>query len=329
MGTKKNAIRTIGVFTSGGDAPGMNAAIRAVVRTGLSNGLRVVGIERGYIGMLERRFVPYSLGDVANIIQRGGTVLKTSRCPEFHEKKFRKQAVENLQEQGIDGLIAIGGDGTFAGALRLYKEFKFPVIGVPGTIDNDLFGTEVTIGFDTAINTALDAIDKIRDTANSHDRLFLIEVMGRHSGYIALDVGLGGGAEVIVTPENSMSVSSIASSIKRGQKRGKMSSIVVVAEGAKTGNAMQIAEELKAKYKLESRVVILGHVQRGGSPTARDRKVASLLGSAGVEALAAGRKNMMVGVHAGNAQLIPMEDAIRKRKKILRESFDLAKILAT
>lgn len=329
MTKQKKKIKTIGVFTSGGDAPGMNACIRAVTRAAIYYGIKVVGIERGYAGILEEQFRTFALGDVANIIQRGGTILKTSRCPEFHDKKVRKQAAEILRAQGIDALVPIGGDGTLTGAHKLWLEHRIPLVCTPGTIDNDLYGTEVTIGFDTAINTGLHAIDRIRDTASSHDRIFLIEVMGRNSGYIAVDVGLGGGAEAIVTPENPLSTAAIARSIARGEKRGKKSSIIVVAEGKTPDKTMKIAEELRKKHKLDSRVVILGHIQRGGSPTARDRKVASALGAYAVQELMAGQTDVMAGVQCGKATLTTLTDAVGKKKKLEEDLFELSNVLAT
>lgn len=325
----KVKIRSIGVLTSGGDAPGMNAAIRAVVRTGIYLGREVYGIEKGYKGLVEGLVRPFELAGVANIIQRGGTILKTSRCMEFHQKKYRKAAVEDLRRRGIDALVCIGGDGTFRGAQKLWEEFGLPVAGVPGTIDNDLWGTDVTIGFDTAINTGLHAIDQIRDTASSHDRLFVVEVMGRNSGYIAMDVGIGGGADAIVVPEKKTTVAQIASQIQRGLNRGKTSSIIVVAEGHKSGNSMEIAKQLKEKYGFAARVCILGHVQRGGSPSARDRKVASVMGALAVRELLAGHTCFMTGVQGMDAVLVPIAEAVKERKQMHTDLFELAHVLAT
>lgn len=324
----KKKIKSIAVLTSGGDAPGMNAAIRAVVRTGIYMGLDVHGIYKGYTGLVHTDFRRMDLSSVANIIQRGGTILKTDRCPEFHKKKYRALAAENLLAKGIDGLVAIGGDGTFQGAHEFWKETGFPVIGVPGTIDNDVYGTDVTIGFDTAINTCLDAIDKIRDTASSHDRLFIVEVMGRDSGFIAMDVGIGGGADAMVIPEVPCSVGEIAKRIERGVRRGKTSSIIIVAEGKKAGNSYEIAKELEAKYGYHARVCILGHVQRGGSPTARDRKVASVMGALAVRAITDGHTDMMAGVEGRNAVLVPLKDTFTKKKSFQSELIELAEALA-
>lgn len=325
----RKKIRAVAVLTSGGDAPGMNAAIRAVVRTGIYNNVKVFGVERGYSGLIDGAFVPFELAGVANIIQRGGTILKSNRCLEFKQKKYRKQAVEKMKAHGIDALVCIGGDGTFHGVQKLWQEFEFPVAGVPGTIDNDLFGTDVTIGFDTAINTGLRAIDQIRDTASSHDRLFIIEVMGRNSGYIAMDVGIGGGADAISVPEKPSSVDDIARQIQRGMKRGKTSSIIVVAEGKKSGNSMQLATDLKKKYGYIARVCILGHVQRGGTPSARDRKVASVFGSMAVTELLAGKTCFMTGVQGLQNVLVPIEEAIQKKKEYHKDLFELSKVLAT
>lgn len=324
----KSKIKNIAVLTSGGDAPGMNAAIRAVVRTAIYLGVGVYGVNKGYSGLLHSEFRPLDLSSVANIIQRGGTILKTDRCPEFLQRRYRSIAVENLRAKEIDGLVAIGGDGTFRGAHKLWEEFKFPVIGVPGTIDNDVFGTDVTIGFDTAINTCLDAIDKIRDTASSHDRLFIVEVMGRASGYIAMDVGIGGGADAMVIPEVKSGAGDIAAKIERGVRRGKTSSIIIVAEGKEAGNSYALAEELKNKYGFKARVCILGHVQRGGSPTARDRKVASVLGAFAVKSLLEGKRDAMAGILGTEAKLTPLVTAYSKRKAFPKDLIELADALA-
>ena len=307
----------------------MNAAIRAVVRTGIYLGCKVYGVEKGYSGLIDNLFRPFDLAGVANIIQRGGTILKSNRCDEFHKKKFRKIAVENMRRQGVDGLVCIGGDGTFRGSEKLWQEFQFPVAGVPGTIDNDLGGTDITIGFDTAINTCVHAIDQIRDTASSHDRIFIVEVMGRNSGYIAMDVGIGGGADAIIVPEKKTSVAGIAEQIQRGVNRGKTSSIIVVAEGKKSGNSMEIARELKAKYGFSARVCILGHIQRGGSPSARDRKVASVMGAMAVRELMRGYTCFMTGVRGLEPVLVPISEAVEERKQMHTDLFELAHVLAT
>lgn len=294
----KSGIRRIGVLTSGGDSPGMNAAIRAVVRSAIASGVEVMGIQRGYAGLLENQIHPMGASSVANIIQRGGTILRTSRCPEFTKAPGRKKAAEVLRAQGIDALVVIGGDGSYRGAYALHQEQRFPVMGLPGTIDNDINGTDDTIGFDTAINTGIELIDKIRDTASSHDRLFLVEVMGRHSGQIALHTGVGGGAETIVVPEVKTSLKEICEQVERGVRRGKTSSIIVVAEGCQFGGADALGKLLK-KEGYSPRVAILGHTQRGGSPTAHDRMLASTLGAASVYALLSGKKEGMIGTDGG------------------------------
>ncbi|GIV40018.1 MAG: ATP-dependent 6-phosphofructokinase [Thermonema sp.] len=323
-------MKKIGVFTSGGDAPGMNAAIRAVVRTAIYKEIEVVGILRGYNGMIGGHFVPMQSHSVSNIIQRGGTILKSARSKEFMTYEGRKKAFEQLQKAGIEGLIAIGGDGTFTGAKVFYEEFGIPTVGIPGTIDNDLYGTDYTIGYDTAINTALDAIDKIRDTADSHDRLFFIEVMGRDSGYIAIACGIAGGAELVMVPETLTTIDEVVQTINQGWRRSKTSSIVIVAEGDEEGNAHEIAAkvagQLEGKYDI--RVSTLGHIQRGGSPTARDRILASRLGVAAVEALLSGKQNIMVGIVNDEITHVPFEDAIHKEKPIRQELIDLVRILS-
>ncbi len=325
----KRKIRTIAVLCSGGDAPGMNAALRAVVRFGISSGLTVFGVKKGFSGLLTMNWEVMDRKSVANIILRGGTLLKTDRCPEFMKKTSRKKAIELLREQSIDALIVIGGDGSFRGAHALWSEFQLPVIGIPGTIDNDIAGTDSTIGFDTAVNNALEAIDKIRDTASAHERTFLVEVMGRDSGFIALDVGIGGGAEAILMPEDKAPVSEIAARIARGLERGKTSSIVVMAEGKRSGGSMRLAEELKRRYGIDAKVCILGHVQRGGSPTARDRRLGSIMGVRAVEALLAGYTDAMVGVRGDSEVLVPFLMTVKRSAKIRRDLIELAKILAT
>lgn len=309
-------IKKIAVFTSGGDAPGMNAAIRAVVRTAVSKNLEVYGVLSGYVGMIENKVKPLAPRDMANIIQRGGTVLKTGRSAEFMRPEFRKMAFDNMRSHDIDGLICIGGDGSFRGAHALWLEHQMPVIGVPGTIDNDIYGTEVTIGFDTAVNTALSAIDKIRDTADSHDRIFIVEVMGRNSGFIASHVGLAGGAEEIFTPEFNFDMNRVIEKLKLSKQKGKTSSIVVTAEGHKPGRAYDLADAIRKKLGWDSKVCILGHQQRGGSPTANDRILASRLGSASVELLLQGSCDIMVGVQGGKCVEVSFEDTDKKEKKL-------------
>ncbi|MGQ9735758.1 MAG: 6-phosphofructokinase [Thermaceae bacterium] len=322
-------MKRIGVLTSGGDAPGMNAAIRAVVRQAAALGLEVVGIRRGYAGLIQGEFVPLAPRDVANILQRGGTILHTARSQAFMTEEGRAQAFMKLQEAGIEGLVVIGGDGTFRGGIRLIEEFRLPVVGVPGTIDNDLFGTDYTIGFDTAVNTALEAIDRIRDTAASHERVFFIEVMGRNSGFIALGVGLAGGAEVIAVPEALVRPEEVAAVIQESQKRGKTSSIVVVAEGAYPGGAEGLLRAIRAHGEVEARVTVLGHIQRGGSPTAKDRILASRLGAMAVEALVGGTGGVMVGEVEGEVELTPLKEAVERRKGIDRSLLELARVLST
>lgn len=321
-------IKSIAVLTSGGDAPGMNAALRAVTRAAISAGLKVWGVQKGYTGLLEPQFVPLELASVANIIQRGGTFLKTDRCPEFMKKAGRRKAVANLTSFGIDALVVIGGDGSFRGAHALWTEFGFPVVGIPGTIDNDIFGTESTIGFDTATNTAVEAIDRIRDTASSHDRIFIVEVMGRNSGHLALEVGIAGGAEAVLIPEHPLRARELAQRIERGVKRGKTSSIVIVAEGKSSGRSFELATALEKKFGLASKVCILGHVQRGGAPSARDRTLASMLGAAAVTALCKGYSDLMVGMSQEQAVYVSLKDATEKKRKPRLESLHLAEKLA-
>ena len=321
-------MKKIGVYTSGGDAPGMNAAIRAVVRIGINHGAEVVGILGGYSGMLDKKFQPLTLRSMANIIQRGGTMLKTGRCPEFLRPETRTIAAKNIREAGIEGLVCIGGDGSFRGAHALWEEHKIPVTGIPGTIDNDIFGTDNTIGFDTAVNTALDAIDKIRDTAASHDRLFIVEVMGRNSGFIASHVGLAGGAEAIFTPDFPITVDQAVEKIKSGQAKGKMSSILIAAEGQKPGRTYDLAEQIRKKSGFEAKVCILGHLQRGGSPTATDRILASRLGAKAVEMLLKGESDIMLGVNGEQVVSVPLTEAITNSKHTSKEYLQLATLLS-
>lgn len=314
----------IAVLTSGGDAPGMNACIRAVVRTGRYRGCDVLGVIRGFWGLIDDRFEPLTSRDVGNIIHRGGTVLETSRCKPFLEPEGRGKAAENLRRHRVHGLIVIGGDGTFRGAEALSVEQGIRVVGVPGTIDNDLYGTDYTIGYDTATNTALSAIDRLRDTAFSHERLFFVEVMGRNSGFIALEAGIAGGAEDVVVPESETDVDALCRSIQGALSRGKKGLIVVVAEGDEGGGALPLAEKVKARLNMEYRVTILGHIQRGGSPTARDRIRASRLGAAAVEALLEGKDRIMVGTQAGSIVHVPLRDTFEKRKPF---DFDLLRMV--
>ncbi|WP_375434057.1 6-phosphofructokinase [uncultured Hymenobacter sp.] len=314
-------MKRIAVFTSGGDSPGMNACIRAVVRTAVYHGIEVYGIMRGYSGMIKGEFVRLDSASVSNTIQKGGTILKSARSQKFQTKEGRQQAFDQLVNNGIEGLIAIGGNGTFTGATIFEQEFGIPTVGAPGTIDNDLFGTDYTIGYDTAVNTALEAIDKIRDTADSHDRCFFVEVMGRDSGYIAIPCAIGGGAEIVMVPETQMSTESVIETLQESWQRSKTSFIVIVAEGEVEGNAQLVAQRVKeAIPQLDTRVTVIGHIQRGGAPSAADRMLASQIGIAAVEGLLNGMRNVMAGIM--NRQLVytPFSDTIHK-KKLINQSF--------
>lgn len=321
-------IKHIAVLTSGGDAPGMNAAIRAVVRMGLYHDLRVTAIYRGYQGLFSQEYAELQKGSVANIIQRGGTIIKTDRCKDFYSVKGRAKAAQNFRDAGFDALVAIGGDGTFTGAHLLWKEHKIPVVGVPGTIDNDVYGTDRTIGFDTAVNTAMEAIDKVRDTAASHDRLFLVEVMGRNSGHIALEVGLAAGAEEVFIPESHVSIKQVCQIIERGIKRGKKSSILICAEGHTPGRSYDIAKEIKRIGGYEAKVCILGHIQRGGSPTSSDRCLASRMGASAVEFLLKGKTDIMVGEVNLHIVAVPLKQAFTKKKYVRKDWIYLQKTLS-
>jgi 6-phosphofructokinase 1 len=329
MARFETKLKRIGIYTSGGDAPGMNAAIRAVTRVGINSGLEVVGIIGGYAGMLENDFQDLVSRSTGNIIQRGGTILKTGRCLEFHHAEVRAQAVTNLRKAGVEAAVCIGGDGSFTGAHALWIEHKFPIIGIPGTIDNDIYGTDNTIGFDTAVNTALQAIDKIRDTADSHDRLFIIEVMGRDTGFIATYAGLAGGAEEIFTPDFPVPLEKVVEKIKSGQAKGKRSSILITAEGQKPGRAYDLAEQLRKRAGFDAKVAILGHQQRGGSPTATDRILASRLGAASIQMLLQGECDIMVGTMNGRMVTVSLEEAISKDKQSPQDFLQLASLLAT
>lgn len=321
-------MRKIGVFTSGGDAPGMNAAIRAVTRTLLSKEKEVWGIIGGYSGLLASDFQALNSRALANIIQRGGTVLKTGRCPEFMKAPTRAKAAEILKAQNIDGLICIGGDGSFAGAHALWLEHQIPWVGLPATIDNDIYGTDDTIGFDTAVNTALEAIDRIRDTATSHDRIFIIEVMGRDSGFIAASVGLAGGAEEIFTPEHPQPVDKVVGKLKLAIANGKKSSILVAAEGQKAGRVYDLAEQIRKKIGLEPKVAVLGHQQRGGSPTAFDRILASRMGYAAAMALISGESDIYIGNEGSQLIRVPVESALVQKKLVSKDYVQLASLLS-
>jgi 6-phosphofructokinase 1 len=308
----------------------MNAAIRAVVRTSLYNRLEVTGIMRGYSGMINGEFVEMHSHSVSNIIQKGGTILKSARSKEFMEPEGRRRAYENLKIENIDAVVAIGGDGTFKGALAFTDEYDIPFIGIPGTIDNDLFGTDLTIGYDTAINTVLSCMDKIRDTADSHDRMFLVEVMGRDAGFIALRSGIASGAEAILIPERKTDISNLVDLIKKSKKAGKTSNIIIVAEGDDAGGAFSIAEKIKGELSyIETRVTILGHLQRGGNPSAVDRILASRLGVAAVEALLEGKNRFMVGVNHKDVSYIPLEKAAKHHEDLDPYLLRIAKILSS
>ena len=313
-------IKCIGILTSGGDAPGMNAAIRAVTRSAIYNGLTVKGIYRGYKGLITGEIQEFKTQNVSNIIQQGGTILKTARCQEFKTPEGRKIAYETMQREGIDALVVIGGDGSLTGARLLAQEFDGPCIGLPGTIDNDLYGTDTTIGYDTALNTILDAVDKIRDTATSHERLFFVEVMGRDAGFLALNGAIAAGAEAAIIPEFNTEVDQLEEFIKNGFRKSKSSSIVLVAESEITGGAMHYAERVKNEYpQYDVRVTILGHLQRGGKPTAHDRIIASRMGVASIQALMEGQRNVMIGIENDQIVYVPFTKAIKNDKPIDRE----------
>ena len=313
-------IKCIGILTSGGDAPGMNAAIRAVTRSAICAGYRVKGIYRGYRGLITGEIVEFKTQNVSNIIQMGGTILKTARCPEFKTPEGRKQAYETLKREEIDALVVIGGDGSLSGARVFATEFDVPIVGLPGTIDNDLYGTDTTIGYDTALNTIMECVDKIRDTATSHERLFFIEVMGRYAGFLALNGAIASGAEAAIIPEISTEVDQLAELIKNGFRKSKNSSIVLVAESPVTGGAMGLAERVKNEYpQYDVRVSILGHLQRGGSPTAHDRILASRMGAAAIDALLDDQRNVMIGITNDEIVYVPFSKAIKNDKPINRE----------
>lgn len=323
-------VTRIGVLTSGGDAPGMNAAIRAVVRTGLYYGLEVYGIMRGYQGLIDDDIYKMESRSVANIIQRGGTILKTARCKEFYEPEGRKKAYATLKKRGINGLIIIGGDGSFRGAVSFSHEFDIPCVGIAGTIDKDIAGTDFTIGFDTAVNTAVEAIDKIRDTADAHDRLFIIEVMGRDAGYIALHSGIATGAEHILIPERKTDIDQVVNSLLEKEKRKKLVNMIVVAEGDGFGGAEEVARHIKEKVpNADTRVCVLGHIQRGGSPTCLDRLIASRMGYQSVECLLEGKFNVFVGIHNNKMHYIPLQNAVKAKSKISDDWMKIVKILAS
>ena len=323
------SIKCVGILTSGGDAPGMNAAIRAVTRSAIYNGLKVKGIYRGYKGLITGEIQEFKTQNVSNIIQLGGTILKTARCMEFKTPEGRQIAHDTMVREGIDALIVIGGDGSLTGARLLAEEFDVPCIGLPGTIDNDLYGTDTTIGYDTALNTILDAVDKIRDTATSHERLFFVEVMGRDAGFLALNGAIAAGAEAAIIPEFNTEVDQLEEFIKNGFRKSKSSSIVLVAESEITGGAMHYAERVKNEYpQYDVRVTILGHLQRGGSPTAHDRIIASRMGVASIEALMEGQRNVMIGIENDKIVYVPFAKAIKNDKPIDRELVNVLNALS-
>ena len=322
-------IKTVGVLTSGGDAPGMNACIRAITRTAIYNGMKVMGIYRGYEGLINGEIKEFTSESVSNTIQRGGTILKTARSMEFMTPEGMQKAYDNLVKFGIDALIVIGGNGSLTGAQKLAREYDYPVIGLPGTIDNDLYGTDSTIGYDTALNTIVDCVDKIRDTATSHDRIFFVEVMGRDAGFLAQNSATAAGAEAAIIPEDQTDVDQLEQFISRGFRKSKNSSIVIVSESKKDGGAMYYADRVRKEYpQYDVRVTILGHLQRGGTPTACDRILASRLGHASIEALKEGQRNVMVGIHNDQIVYVPIDRAIKKDKPIDKELIDVLGVLS-
>lgn len=322
-------IKTIGILTSGGDAPGMNAAIRAVTRSAIYHGLNVKGIYRGYKGLISGEIKEFQTQSVSNIIQQGGTILRTARCQEFMTEEGRKIAYENMVKEGIDALVVLGGDGTFTGAKIFANEFNIPVVGVPCTIDNDLCGTDYTIGYDTALNTIVESVDKIRDTANSHERLFFIEVMGRDAGFLALNSALASGAEAAIIPEIVTGEDQLETLIQRGFRKSKNSSIVIVAESDSTGGALEISERLKKEHpEYDARITILGHLQRGGRPSAYDRILASRLGAAAIDALLDEQRNIMVGIVHDDIVYVPFTKAIKDDKPVDAVLMDVLKALS-
>lgn len=321
--------KCIGILTSGGDAPGMNAAIRAVTRSAIYNGFTVKGIMRGYKGLVYNEIVEFKSQSVSNIIQLGGTILKTARSQEFTTAEGRKAAYDNMVAAGINALVVIGGDGSLSGAREFASEYNFPIVGLPGTIDNDLFGTDTTIGYDTALNTIVESVDKIRDTASSHERLFFIEVMGREAGFLALNGAIAAGAEAAIIPEIATEVDQLDQLIENGFRKSKNSSIVLVAESELTGGAMGLAERVKNEYpQYDVRVTILGHIQRGGSPTASDRILASRMGEAAINALLEDQRNVMIGIQNDELVYIPFSKAIKNQKPVKRELLNTLKILS-
>lgn len=324
-----HGIKCIGMLTSGGDAPGMNAAIRSVTRAAIFNNIRVKAIYRGYKGLITGEIKEFQTQNVSNIIQQGGTILKSARCAEFRTPEGRQLAYENLVKEEIDALVVIGGDGTFTGARLFSQEYDVPIVGLPGTIDNDLFGTDSTIGYDTALNTIIDAVDKIRDTASSHERLFFIEVMGRDAGFLALNSALASGAEAAIIPERETKVDQLEELIKNGFRKSKNSSIVIVSESEVTGGANGLAERMRREHpEYDVRVSILGHIQRGGSPTAYDRIIASRMGIAAIDALMDGLRNIMIGIVNNEIVHVPLAKAIKDDKPVNEQLLGVVQILS-
>lgn len=322
-------VKCIGVLTSGGDAPGMNAAIRAVTRAAIYNGLKVVGIKRGYYGLVYNEMEEFDSKSVSNIIQQGGTILKTARCKEFVTPEGRRQAYDNMRAEGIDALVVIGGDGSLSGARIFAEEYDIPIVGLPGTIDNDLGGTDSTIGYDTALNTIVEAVDKIRDTATSHERLFLVEVMGHMAGYLALNGAIASGAEAAIVPEMETEIDQLADLINRGFRKSKNSAIVLVAENPETGGALGLKQRIKEEFpEYDARVTILGHLQRGGSPTAADRILASRMGAQAITALKEGQRNVMIGIKNGELVYVPFSKATTHKHSIGSAELDIVKMLS-
>ena len=320
-------IKSIGILTSGGDAPGMNAAIRAVTRAGISNGMRTYGIYRGFKGLISDEIEEFKTNSVSNIIQLGGTILKTARSDEFLTREGRNIAFENMKKYGMDALVVIGGDGSLTGASVFANEFNIPVVGLPATIDNDLNGTDTTIGYDTALNTIMMAMDKIRDTATSHERLFFVEVMGRNCGFLALNSAIASGAEAAIIPEISIEKDQLGELIEQGFRKSKSSSMVLVTESDVTGGAMKMADRVKKEYpQYDVRVTILGHLQRGGSPTAQDRILASRMGIASIQALLENQRNVMIGIHENEIDYITFKTAIKKQREINEELLEVLRI---
>ncbi|WP_430810433.1 MULTISPECIES: 6-phosphofructokinase [unclassified Carboxylicivirga] len=323
-------LKKVGILTSGGDAPGMNAAIRAVVRAGICNNMEVMGIMQGYQGMINNIMEPMTSKSVSNIISKGGTILKSARSKEFRTVEGRQKAYDNLKKNGIDCLVVIGGDGTFNGARVFSSEHDIPIVGVPGTIDNDLFGTDYTLGYDTALNTVVEAVDKIRDTASAHDRIFFVEVMGRDAGFLALRSGIASGAEAILVPEIDMDFKQLYNYLENGHNKDKSSSIVIVAEGEKiNGGAIMLADKIKKEYPhFDPRVTILGHIQRGGSPSAFDRVTASRMGVSAIEALVDGQRNVMLGLVNRSITLVPFNQALKHKKQLNPGLLELTEVLS-